>query len=75
MHQAPELSQHTVVRGLGSVLIASISVSRELVGACWIKMQSLNQSKNKLRYAYLLTPVGVVVEADCGVFEVEGDRV
>lgn len=25
----------------------------------WIKMQNFNQSKNKLRYAYLLTPAGV----------------
>ena len=25
----------------------------------WVKMQNFNQSKNKLRYAYLLTPIGI----------------
>ena len=30
-----------------------------LVEKCLIKMQNFSQSKNKLRYVYLLTPTGV----------------
>jgi EPS-associated MarR family transcriptional regulator len=52
LYQAPEVSQRT--------LAGSINFSfQALVEKGWIKMQNFSQSKNKLRFAYLLTPAGV----------------
>jgi len=59
LHQAPEVSQRTLARELG-VSLGSINFCfQALVEKGWIKRRSLKRSKNKLRFAYLLTPTGV----------------
>ena len=59
LHQTPQVSQRALAKDPG-VALGSINFSLQaLVEKGWIKMQNFNQSKNKLRYAYLLTPAGV----------------
>lgn len=55
----PEVSQRTLARELGISLGSINFCLQALVEKGWIKMQNFSQSKNKLRYAYLLTPAGV----------------
>lgn len=59
LHQMPEVSQRTLARELGISLGSINFCLQALVEKGWIKMQNFSQSKNKLRYAYLLTPAGV----------------
>ncbi len=59
LHQTPQVSQRALAKDLG-VALGSINFSLQaLVEKGWIKMQNFSQSKNKLRYAYMLTPAGV----------------
>ena len=59
LQQTPQVSQRALAKDLG-VALGSINFSLQaLVEKGWIKMQNFRQSKNKLRYAYLLTPAGV----------------
>jgi len=58
-HQRSEVSQRTLARELGIGLGSINFCFQALVEKGWIKMQNFSQSKNKLRYAYLLTPAGV----------------
>ena len=59
LHQTPEVSQRTLARELGVALGSINFCLHALVEKGWIKMQNFSQSKNKRRYAYLLTPDGV----------------
>ena len=59
LHQTPEVSQRTLAKELGVALGSINFCLQALVGKGLIKMQNFGQSKNKLRYAYLLTPAGV----------------
>ena len=59
LHQTPEVSQRTLAKELGVALGSINFCLQALVEKGWIKMQNFNQSKNKLRYAYLLTSAGV----------------
>ena len=59
LHQTPEISQRILAKELGISLGSINFCFQALVGKGWVKMHNFNQSKNKLRYAYLLTPVGV----------------
>ena len=59
LHQTPEVSQRTLAKELGVALGSINFCLQALVEKGWIKMQNFSQSKNKLRYAYLLTPDGV----------------
>ena len=59
LHQAPELSQRTLAPKLGISLGSINFCFQALVEKGWIKMRNSSQSKNKLRYAYVLTPAGV----------------
>jgi EPS-associated MarR family transcriptional regulator len=59
LHQTPEVSQRTLAKELGISLGSINFCFQELVHKGCVKMQNFSQSKNKLRYAYLLTPKGV----------------
>lgn len=59
LHQTPQVSQRTLAKELGVALGSINFCLQALVEKGWIKMQNFGQSKNKLRYAYLLTPAGV----------------
>lgn len=60
LHQTPQVSQRVLAKdlwvGLGTINFCFLA----MVEKGLVKMQNFSQSKNKLRYAYLLTPTGVV---------------
>ena len=59
LHQTPQVSQRILAKELGISLGSINFCFQALVEKGWVKMQNFSQSKNKLRYAYLLTPTGV----------------
>jgi len=59
LHQSPEVSQRVLAKELGISLGSINFCFQALVEKGWVKMQNFSQSKNKLRYAYLLTPKGM----------------
>ena len=60
LHQTPQISQRALAKDLGVGLGTINFCFQALVEKGLVKMQNFSQSKNKLRYAYLLTPTGVV---------------
>jgi EPS-associated MarR family transcriptional regulator len=58
LHQTPQVSQRALAKDLGVGLGTINFCFQALVEKGLVKMQNFSQSKNKLRYAYLLTPVG-----------------
>ncbi len=59
LHHTPEVSQRALAKDLGVGLGTINFCFQALVEKGLDKMQNFSQSKNKLRYAYLLTPAGV----------------
>jgi len=59
LHQTPQVSQRALAQDLGVGLGTINFCFQALVEKGLVKMQNFSQSKNKLRYAYLLTPAGV----------------
>ena len=59
LHQTPQVSQRALAKDLGVGLGTINFCFQDLVEKGSVKMQNFSQSKNKLRYAYLLTPAGV----------------
>ncbi len=59
LHQTPQVSQRALAKDLGVGLGTINFCFQALVEKVMVKMQNFSQSKNKLRYAYLLTPAGV----------------
>ena len=59
LHQTPQVSQRALAKDLGVGLGTINFCLQALVEKGLVKMQNFSQSKNKLRYAYLLTPAGV----------------
>ena len=59
LHQTPEVSQRALAKDLGVGLGTINFCFQALVEKGLVKMQNFSQSKNKLRYAYLLTPAGM----------------
>jgi len=59
LHQTPQVSQRALAKDLGVGLGTINFCFQALVEKGLVKMQNFSQSKNKLRYAYLLTPAGL----------------
>lgn len=59
LHQTPQVSQRALAKDLGVGLGTINFCFQALVEKGLVKMQNFSQSKNKLRYAYLLKPAGV----------------
>jgi EPS-associated MarR family transcriptional regulator len=59
LYQTPQVSQRALAKDLGVGLGTINFCFQALVEKGLVKMQNFSQSNNKLRYAYLLTPVGV----------------
>jgi EPS-associated MarR family transcriptional regulator len=59
LHQTPQVSQRALAKDLGVGLGTINFCFQALVEKGLVKMQNFSQSKNKLRYIYLLTPDGV----------------
>lgn len=60
LHQSPDLSQRILAKELGISLGSINFCFQALMEKGWIKMHNFRQSKHKLRYAYLLTPTGML---------------
>lgn len=63
MHQTPQVSQRALAKDLGVGLGTINFCFQALVEKGLVKMQNFSQSKDKLRYAYLLTPAGVAAKS------------
>jgi len=59
LHQTTHVSQRALAKDLGVGLGTINFCFQALVEKGLVKMQNFSQTKNKLRYAYLLTPAGV----------------
>jgi EPS-associated MarR family transcriptional regulator len=59
LHENPEMNQREIASALGLSLGKANFCLKALIEKGMVKIQNFRQSKNKLRYAYLLTPVGV----------------
>jgi len=59
LHQTSQVSQRALAKDLGVGLGTINFCFRALMEKGLVKMQNFGQSKNKLRYVYLLTPAGV----------------
>jgi len=58
LHRTPQVSQRALAKDLGVGLGTINFCFQVLVEKGLVKMQNFSHSKNKLRYAYLLTPAG-----------------
>lgn len=56
----PELSQRQLSSALGVSLGKAHYVLKSLIDIGWVKLNNFRDSKNKLGYAYVLTPAGIV---------------
>lgn len=59
LHQTPQVSQRALAKDLDVGLGTINFCFQALVEKGLVEMQNFSQSKNKLRYVYLLTPAGV----------------
>ena len=59
----PELSQRQLSSALGVSLGKTNYVLKSLIDVGWVKLNNFRSSHNKLGYAYVLTPVGIVEKA------------
>jgi EPS-associated MarR family transcriptional regulator len=59
----PQLSQREIADAMGVSLGKVNYCLKALMAQGWLKMQNFQGSKNKLAYAYLLTPSGVIEKA------------
>lgn len=63
LHEQPELSQRQLAQKLGVSLGKANYVLRALLERGAIKAKNFRNSRNKLAYAYLLTPKGIAEKA------------
>lgn len=63
LERNPEMPQRELAEALGISLGAANYLLRALVEKGHIKIQNFRTSKNKLRYAYILTPSGIEAKA------------
>jgi EPS-associated MarR family transcriptional regulator len=63
LEESPELNQRQMAEQLGISLGGLNYCLRALVEKGWVKMDNFSRNPNKLKYAYLLTPRGVVAKA------------
>lgn len=59
----PELSQRDLARELGTSLGKINYCLNALIAKGWIKVRNFRNNRNKLGYAYLLTPRGIESKA------------
>ncbi|HMV43208.1 MAG TPA: MarR family EPS-associated transcriptional regulator [Leptospiraceae bacterium] len=63
IEENPEVSQRELASLLGVSLGKTNFCLQALMEKGWIKMQNFKNNKNKLAYAYLLTPSGIEEKA------------
>jgi len=60
LEQQPNLTQRQLSKELGVSLGKTHYLVKSLINVGWIKLDNFQRSDNKLGYAYLLTPKGIV---------------
>ena len=63
LEQNPNTTQRELAQELGISLGKTHYLLRSLIKVGWVKLDNFKRSNNKLGYAYLLTPTGVVEKA------------
>ena len=63
LEQHQQMTQRQLSKELGVSLGKAHYVLKALVEVGWIKLENFQRSDNKLGYAYLLTPAGVLEKA------------
>jgi MarR family transcriptional regulator, temperature-dependent positive regulator of motility len=59
----PDATQRDVAKALGISLGSTNYCVRAVIDQGWVKVRNFRNSKNKLAYAYLLTPQGIEAKA------------
>jgi EPS-associated MarR family transcriptional regulator len=59
----PDVTQRELAEKLGVSLSGLNYCLKALIDKGWVKIQNFSNNKNKLGYAYLLTPTGIVQKA------------
>lgn len=60
----PQMSQREIAAALGVSLGKANYCLKALLDKGWLKMQNFQGNKNKLAYAYLLTPKGIIEKSE-----------
>lgn len=63
LEQQPDLTQRQLAKELGISLGKTHYLIKSLIEVGWVKIDNFQHSDNKLGYAYLLTPKGVIEKA------------
>ncbi len=63
MQDSPDITQRELAEKLGVSLSGLNYCLKALIDKGWVKIQNFSNNKNKLGYAYLLTPKGIVQKA------------
>jgi len=63
LHDSPDITQRELAEKLGVSVSGLNYCLKALIDKGWVKIQTFSKNKNKLGYAYLLTPAGIVEKA------------
>ena len=63
LKENPNVTQRELAEKLGVSVSGLNYCLKALIDKGWVKMQNFSNNKNKLGYAYLLTPTGIVQKA------------
>ena len=63
LQDSPDITQRELAEKLGVSLGGLNYCLKALIDKGWVKIQNFSSNKNKLGYAYLLTPTGIVQKA------------
>ena len=63
LHDSPDITQRELAEKLGVSVSGLNYCLKALIDKGWVKIQNFSNNKNKLGYAYLLTPKGIAQKA------------
>ncbi|MDA9109736.1 MarR family EPS-associated transcriptional regulator [Woeseiaceae bacterium] len=63
LDKKPDLTQRQLSQKLGISLGKTHYLVRSLIDVGWVKISNFKRSNNKIGYAYLLTPKGIIEKA------------
>ena len=63
LEQQPDMTQRQIAEELNVSLGKTHYLIKSLIDVGWVKLDNFQRSDNKLGYAYLLTPSGIIEKA------------
>ena len=63
IEQQPDMTQRQIAEELNVSLGKTHYLIKSLIDVGWVKLENFQRSDNKLGYAYLLTPSGIIEKA------------